>query len=88
MELDQIFIICFYFLNLFALFGLFLGNKKKNQFNDKNFIKSAHVKNGRKWIFKYDLYLFSCRRIFYSVLSIGFIGFGNWTLNFIFYLHY
>lgn len=32
------------FLNLFALFGLFLGNKKKNQFNDKNFIKSAHVK--------------------------------------------
>ncbi|MGM9020252.1 hypothetical protein ACTFER_07730, partial [Campylobacter jejuni] len=23
---------------------------------------------------------------FYSVLSIGFIGFGNWTLNFIFLL--
>ncbi|EIW1008715.1 hypothetical protein RO509_000768, partial [Campylobacter jejuni] len=23
---------------------------------------------------------------FYSVLSIGFVGFGNWTLNFIFLL--
>ncbi len=22
---------------------------------------------------------------FYSVLSIGFVGFGNWTLNFIFF---
>lgn len=48
MELDQILLYAFIFLNLFALFGLFLGNKKKNQFNDKNFIKSAHVKKWQK----------------------------------------
>ncbi|MCW1492992.1 hypothetical protein OLU62_09165, partial [Campylobacter jejuni] len=37
MELDQILLYAFIFLNLFALFGLFLGNKKKNHFKDKKF---------------------------------------------------
>lgn len=44
MELDQILLYAFIFLNLFALFGLFLGNKKKNQFNDKKFYKICPCK--------------------------------------------
>lgn len=47
MELDQILLYAFIFKS-FCLFGLFLGNKKKNQFNDKKFYKSAHVKKWQK----------------------------------------
>lgn len=48
MELDQILLYAFIFLNLFALFGLFLGNKKKNQFNDKKFYKICPCKKWQK----------------------------------------
>ncbi|EFO6221945.1 hypothetical protein HNH42_001636 [Campylobacter jejuni] len=87
MELDQILLYAFIFLNLFALFGLFLGNKKKNQFNDKKFYKICPCKKMAENGSLSTICIYSAvGGFFYSVLSIGFAGFGNWTLNFIFLL--
>lgn len=84
-ELDQILLYCLIFLNIFALLGLFLRNKNKNQFNNKKFHKICPCKkmaeNGS--LSTICIYTAVCG-FFYSVLSIGLIGFGNLTLNLIF----
>ena len=85
MELDQILLYTFIFLNLFALFGLFLGNKKKNQFNDKKFYKICPCKKMAENGSLSTICIYSAvGGFFYSVLSIGYIGFGDLFLNLIF----
>lgn len=87
MDLDRILLYAFIFLNLFAFLGLFLGNKNKKQFNEKKFYKFCPCKKMAENGSLSTICIYSAvGGFFYSVLSIGFIGFGNLTLNFIFLL--
>lgn len=84
-DLDFTLLCFFIFLNIFAFLGLFLGNKKKNQLNDKKFYRICPCKKMAENGFLSAICFYSAAGgFFYSVLSIGFIGFGNLILDLIF----
>ncbi|TKX30032.1 hypothetical protein CQA69_06665 [Campylobacter estrildidarum] len=80
--MDLFLVYFFIFLNIFALLGLLFGNNKKNQFNEKKFYRICPCKrmaeNGS--LSTICMYC-AIGGFFYSMLSIGLIGFGNWALN-------
>ncbi|EAI8363643.1 hypothetical protein CUT28_05020 [Campylobacter coli] len=85
MNLDFVLLCFFVFLDAFALLGLLLGNKKKNQFNDKKFYKFCPCKQMAENGSLSTICIYSAvGGFFYSVLSIGYIGFGDLFLNLIF----
>ncbi|MBZ7928037.1 hypothetical protein [Campylobacter molothri] len=83
-DLDLFLVYLFIFLNIFALLGLFFRKGKKNQFNEKKFSRICPCKkmaeNGS--LSTICIYC-AVGGLFYSVLSIGFIGFQNWALDLI-----
>lgn len=84
-NLDFVLLCFFIFLNIFALLGLILGNKKKNQFNNKKFHRICPCKKmAENGSLSAICFYSAAGGFFYSVLSIGYIGFGNLILNLIF----
>lgn len=80
MNLDFVLLCFFVFLDAFALLGLLLGNKKKNQFNDKKFYKICPCKQMAENGSLSTICIYSAvGGFFYSVLSIGY-----WIWRFIF----
>ncbi|TNO80451.1 hypothetical protein FHQ06_07595 [Campylobacter coli] len=85
MNLDFVLLCFFVFLDAFALLGLLLGNKKKNQFNDKKFYKICPCKQMAENGSLSTICIYAAvGGFFYSVLSIGYIGFSDLFLNLIF----
>ncbi|TKX32462.1 hypothetical protein [Campylobacter aviculae] len=86
-SLDLFLVYFFIFLNIFALLGLFFGTNKKNQFNEKKFYKICPCKRMAENGSLSTICMYSAvGGFFYSVLSIGLIGFGNLALDLIFIL--
>ncbi len=86
-DLDFILLWYFIFINIFSFLGLFLGQKKKNQFDNKKFYKICPCKKMAENGSLSTICIYSAvGGFFYSVLSIGFIGFGNLILDLIFLL--
>ncbi|MFK0358920.1 hypothetical protein ACISIO_07380, partial [Campylobacter coli] len=71
MNLDFVLLCFFVFLDAFALLGLLLGNKKKNQFNDKKFYKICPCKQMAENGSLSTICIYSAvGGFFYSVLSL------------------
>lgn len=86
MNLDQILLYAFIFLDLFALLGLFLEKKKQINDNKKIYKICPCKKMAENGTLSTVCIYCAVGGFFYSVLSIGLIGLGNLALDFIFLL--
>lgn len=86
MNLDQILLYAFIFLDLFALLGLFLEKKKQISDNKKIYKICPCKKMAENGTLSTVCIYCAVGGFFYSVLSIGLIGLGNLALDFIFLL--
>ncbi|QOW64370.1 hypothetical protein IRA69_03470 [Campylobacter hepaticus] len=87
MDLDFILLYYYIILNIFALLGLFLTKNKTNEIKYNQFYKICPCKKMVEQGYLSTVCIYSSiGGFFYSVLSIGLIGFGNLNINLIFFM--